>query len=56
MQAQRQIGHAPQSRALARDVAALNGPCIGCDGCEGLCQALLEAMFLPDLILKGHPA
>ena len=40
-----------QMAALARDLARLNAPCVGCADCRGLCRALIEAMVLPDLIL-----
>lgn len=47
----RDIGHAPRTHALAAELNGLNGPCIGCQDCRGMCQALIEALMLPDLIL-----
>jgi hypothetical protein len=39
---------------LARKMADLRGPCIGCKDCKGLCRDLLELLMLPDIILtKG---
>jgi hypothetical protein len=52
MTTDRKTGYAPKTRALADDIARLQGPCVGCEGCEGLCMALIEAMVLPDLILS----
>ncbi|WP_299620890.1 hypothetical protein [uncultured Tateyamaria sp.] len=49
----RNIGHAPRTRALAEELNALNGPCIGCTGCEGVCQALLDALVVPDVVTKA---
>jgi hypothetical protein len=37
--------------ALARDLARLNTPCIGCADCRGLCRVLIDALVLPDLIV-----
>ncbi len=54
MQTKRIVAHAPHTHALAADLAALHGPCIGCKGCEGLCQALIDAMLVPDIILNGR--
>jgi len=48
---ERKIANAPRTEALARDVAGLLGPCIGCTGCRGVCAAMIDAMVLPDLIL-----
>lgn len=54
MQTKRTVAYAPQTHALAADLAALQGPCVGCRGCEGLCQALIDAMLIPDMILNGR--
>ena len=56
MQIRRDIAHAPRARALGRTVAGLRGGCVGCEGCAGLCTALLEALTLPDLVLKEKQA
>lgn len=52
----RKPGHAPRTQALATELNALNVPCIGCPGCEGLCQALIDAVVVPATILKGRDA
>ena len=47
----------PRSLALARELADLHGPCVGCSECLGLCTALIDALVIPDLILsKRHEA
>lgn len=56
MQAERTIGHAPRTQALARDLENLQGPCVGCPGCQGICQALFDAIMVPDLILRDRRA
>lgn len=56
MDIDRVAGFAPKTRALAESLAHLNGPCIGCKDCLGLCQSLIDLMQLPELVLKGGPA
>ena len=56
MQIDRDIAHAPRSRALGHKVARLQGGCVGCRDCSGLCAALLEVLTLPDLVLKEKSA
>jgi heterodisulfide reductase subunit C len=40
------------TEALASEINALQGPCVGCSKCTGLCNALIDALVLPDLILS----
>jgi len=40
------------SRELAKQLNALYGPCIECKDCHGLCPSLIEALTLPDAVLK----
>lgn len=40
-----------RTMGLAREVGAMRVPCVGCSGCRGLCEALIEVMVLPDVIL-----
>jgi formate hydrogenlyase subunit 6/NADH:ubiquinone oxidoreductase subunit I len=54
MQLNRTIGHAPRTEALVRDVANLPGPCVGCAGCQGICEALFDAILIPDIILRDR--
>jgi len=56
MEIERNIAHAPRTRALAGNVAGLRGGCVGCKECSGLCEALIEALTLPDMILKEKSA
>ena len=56
MKIERHSGHAPRSRALATQIAAMPSQCVGCEGCEGVCAALIDAMILPELILKDRAA
>ena len=51
MKIARQAGHAPKTAALSHDVQAL-AHCVGCAECNGLCTELVEALILPDIILK----
>ncbi|UYV36608.1 hypothetical protein N4R57_16630 [Rhodobacteraceae bacterium D3-12] len=37
--------------AVASKVAGLGTPCIGCSDCRGLCQALIEVMVVPEVVL-----
>ncbi|SMY06913.1 hypothetical protein [Flavimaricola marinus] len=52
MMIDRKIGFAPRTTAAAKDIAQLQGPCVGCSDCRGLCAALIEALTLPDIILS----
>jgi len=51
MQIDRDIAHAPRSRALGHRIASLRGGCIGCKDCTELCAALMEALTLPETVL-----
>lgn len=51
MDMQRKIGHAPKTQAIGQQLTTIQGPCIGCKGCTGLCAALLEAISVPDVVL-----
>ncbi len=52
MQISRSNAAAPKVKALATKVSGLQGPCLGCSNCVGLCEALIDALVLPDLILS----
>lgn len=47
----RDRGETEKTEALAAQITTLNAPCVGCSDCRGICQALLEAMTVPDIIL-----
>lgn len=45
----------PSSRnteVLHQRLNQLYGPCIHCQECHGMCPSLIEALVLPDLIVK----
>ncbi len=42
----------PHMDHLSLQIGSLQGPCIGCSGCTGLCNALIDALTLPDIILN----
>ena len=52
MKIDRLVAFAPRTQSLASDFAMLQGPCVGCDGCMGMCRELIDALVLPDVILK----
>ncbi|MEX0303969.1 MAG: hypothetical protein AB3N24_16240 [Leisingera sp.] len=52
MQISRSKSTAPKVKALATVVSELQGPCVGCTNCVGLCEALIDTLVLPDLILS----
>jgi len=52
MKIDRKIGHAPATTRLAQDLSRVQGTCVGCEDCRGLCAALIEALMVPDLILS----
>ena len=53
MRIDRNIGHAPRTEAIGPKLMEASGRCVGCTECQGLCQELIDALVLPDLILKG---
>ena len=48
----RSRGETRRSTELATIIAGMGTPCVGCEGCRGLCRALIEAITLPDTILS----
>ena len=48
----RKIGHAPKLKAVAAEIPALQGPCVACADCQGVCAELIEVMTLPDAVLR----
>lgn len=55
MEIERRIATAPRMRALTEQINRLPGQCVGCRECRGVCEALFEAMVLPDLIVPRIP-
>lgn len=41
----------PNVNALSVSLSGLGGPCVGCTECVGLCQALIDALVVPDIVL-----
>lgn len=56
MKIDRKIGHAPATAKLSQDLSRVEGTCVGCEDCRGLCAALIEAIMVPDMILSGAKA
>lgn len=52
MEVTRKTGDSPRSTELARKIAQTQATCIGCTGCKGLCHVLIEALTVPDTVLK----
>ncbi len=52
MNIHRLVAAAPRTADLTVELAKLNGPCVGCTDCDGLCKELIEALVLPDVILS----
>mgnify|MGYP000435948052 CR=1 FL=1 len=42
----------PNINNLSSQIVSLQGPCVGCTDCTGMCQALIDALTVPDLILS----
>lgn len=53
MDIERLAAFAPRTRELAEEMEELQGPCIGCEDCSGICHVLFDLIRLPDLVLKG---
>lgn len=51
MDIERRQAETPRLDALSADLAALQGPCVGCTECKGLCAELIDAMVLPNIVL-----
>ncbi|MFP4274354.1 MAG: hypothetical protein ACLFRU_04945 [Paracoccaceae bacterium] len=56
MKVERKAGAAPRVAQLARDIGCVEGPCMGCADCRGLCPAIIEAMTLPEIVLRRTEA
>lgn len=49
---ERNIENAPNVENFVQDMLGSVGSCIGCVECDGPCEALIQVMVLPDLILE----
>ena len=47
----RKAGYAPHTVALGSEILDLP-QCVGCSECDGLCQELMEALTLPDIVVR----
>ncbi len=56
MKVDRKTAFAPRTQALATEITALQEPCVGCTECVGFCRELIEAMTVPDAILRRDRA
>lgn len=52
MDINRSKAETPQMDALSSEISGLQGPCVGCSDCVGLCMALIDALVVPDVILS----
>ena len=52
MQIDRGKSDTRNAEALAAEIYGLQGPCVGCTDCVGLCEALIETLVLPDVVLS----
>ena len=52
MQINRSKAETPHVNSLSSEISDLQGPCVGCTDCVGLCLPLIEALVVPDIILS----
>jgi dissimilatory sulfite reductase (desulfoviridin) alpha/beta subunit len=52
MEIERQIANAPKTAAIGVALSKEGGSCLGCTNCRGMCQALLEVMSFPEVVLN----
>ena len=52
MRIKREIGHAPRTEMLGQEAIVMQGPCVGCKDCVGLCQQLIDVMTIPQTVLR----
>jgi hypothetical protein len=52
MNINRSKAETPRLNALSVEISQLNGPCVGCADCVGLCMALIDALTLPEVVLS----
>ena len=38
--------------SLAVELGSLQGPCVGCTDCVGLCADLIDVLLIPDVVLS----
>lgn len=52
MDIDRSLPRNDHSQKLVTQLNEIYGPCVGCKECDGLCQALIDALMLPDMIVR----
>tara|TARA_R110002020_G_scaffold370688_2_gene582303 strand:- start:6543 stop:6827 length:285 start_codon:yes stop_codon:yes gene_type:complete len=52
MEIARQPTPRTRTNTLSRQLSTIHGPCIDCPGCNGTCLALLDALTVPDAVLR----
>lgn len=52
MDIHREIAPTVNTTKVGRELADLTGPCVGCTTCRGVCLELIEALTLPDILLR----
>jgi formate hydrogenlyase subunit 6/NADH:ubiquinone oxidoreductase subunit I len=54
MQIDREIGASARLGDFGHSVTRLQGQCIGCDSCRGICSTLLDMVSVPGIVLKDN--
>ena len=52
MQIKRKAEFATLAQTVARQMDFGQADCLGCTSCNGICQALIDALILPKVVLK----
>ncbi|WP_428926875.1 hypothetical protein [Marinibacterium sp. SX1] len=53
MKIDRSFVPSPRSQELLAKLDDIHGPCLGCADCNGFCAELIEALMLPDAVIRG---
>lgn len=56
MNIERNFPSSTQSKALLSKLNQIHGPCIACSTCDGLCQALIDTLMVPDIVARDKRA
>ena len=52
MKIDRSFPPSPHSKELLSKLNEIYGPCLACKDCRGFCAELIEALMLPEFIVK----
>lgn len=55
MDISRSQAETPNLDRLSVQINGLRTPCVGCSDCTGVCRALMDALTVPDAVLKKTP-